>query len=565
MTQRFGSRDCGRALATKPRSCPNAGLPIFVIDQNEMEDFTFIVYDGQKLSRREQELRLSRAKSHIAKTCQRRRRMSEERGALLKQRQKPLAPKRSSDLQDMQRKPAPTLYKGNSDPFDSTAALQVTPRIHQTIVFLQHGFLPTNFPAGKNPGWARGLIGKAHLLERIRSLLSQPAGLTEILPYTTMLATSCGGLQQDVLSFQLQVIRGIKEAILDLTANLDSVLLFTKALFSAALIQHDMDAARIHGSALGFLLSYKVELTGCFSLNFNFVMHTLYYVQELAHISLSRPIIDVSSWAEQYVRHISGPVVQYLEPLHHDFESLLDPCISDDGLRQSYRSLYETVWLWRHETQPAPEITQYMLGAYCIIQHNIDAIRLANYFANFRDELDGAASDAAITSTEEAYLVCQAVLALCLLAYLATFVSSSVVGSRYIWKKHMVFLSQLKGLLTTKLNGQSFEEGEFGTEYRNAFLCAYWIGATWELKEGRGSAWFYERFFKLCERMNLRSWCQVESVLDNFMLAKTALPTGSAWVEPILALANADKYGDIGERQAAGARPGTKLQPGRHT
>lgn len=503
-----------------------------------MADFTFIVYDGQKLSRREQELRLSRAKSHVAKTCQRRRRMSEEREALLKQRQKPLAPKQAPGLQSTQQKQAPPLYKGNSDPFDATLALKVTPRIHQTIVFLQHGFLPTTFPAGSNPGWARGVIGKEHLLERIKSLLSQPAGLTEILPYTTMLSTSCGGLQQEVLSIQLQIIQGIKEAILDLTANLDSLLLLTKSLFSAALIQHDMDAATTHGSALGSLLLYKIELAGCSSLQFNFVMHTLYYVQELAHITLFRPVIDVGSWVDQYIRHISGPVVQYLEPLHNHFEDLLDPCISDSRLRQLYRNLYETVWLWRRETQPAQEITQHMLGAYCILQHNVNAIRLVSCFANLRDELDTTASCTVVSPTEEAHLVCQAILALSLLAYLATFVSSSVVGSRYIWKKHAMFLAQLKELITTKVKGESFEEGENGADRRNALLCAYWIGATWELKEGNGCAWFYERFFKLCASMELRSWSHVESILDNFMLAKLALPHGSTWVDPILALAD---------------------------
>lgn len=503
-----------------------------------MADFTFIVYDGQKLSRREQELRLSRAKSHVAKTCQRRRRMSEEREALLKQRQKPLAPKQTPDLHGTHQSQSPPLYRGNSDPFDATLALKITPRIHQTIVFLQHGFLPTTFPAGSNPGWARGVIGKAHLLERIKSLLSQPAGLTEILPYTTMLSTSCSGLQQEVLWIQLQIIRGIKEAVLDLTANLDSLLLFTKALFSAALIQHDMDAATTHGSALGSLLLYKIELTGCSSLHFNFVMHALYYVQELAHITLLRPVVDVGGWVDQYIRHISGPVIQYLDPLHNHFEGILDPCISDNRLKQLYRSLYETVWLWRHETQPAPEITQHMLGAYCILQHNADATRLVNCFVDFRDELDGTASHDVEAPTEQAHLVCQAVLALSLLAYLATFVSSSVVGSRYIWKKHAMFLSQLKELLTTKVNGASFGEGEFATKYRNALLCAYWIGATWELKEGKGCAWFYERFFQLCERMNLRSWGDVESILNNFMLAKLALPNGSTWVDPMLALAN---------------------------
>jgi hypothetical protein len=432
-------------------------------------------------------------------------------------------------------------HRGNSDPFNATQALKVTPRVHETLMFIQEVFIPTTF-APASQSWVRDFTCESYFKGQATSILNEPPSIGEILPYLTMIATRSKSqeYQHEALTAHLQIVQKAKEALSDPLADPGHLLLFTKALFSSAITQQDMDAARSHGLIFGYLLFQQIELTGSSSLAVGFVINSLFYLLELTHITLQKSIIDVG-WVDPFVRHAARPVIDFLEPLHEKFEGYLDPCISNRRLRDSYRTMYHTFWLWYHQRQPSQEITREMLAGYCLIQHNVNQIKLINHFAYFREKLKDAHD---LSARRVSYLVSQALLAIGLVTFLATFVANPKISMRYVWEKHILFLSQLRWLLTFRWRGGLVLAEEEFWGYRHALLWVYWIGATWEHREGLSDRYFSSRFRNTCRNMNLKTWGQVETVLDGFASTKLALPPPSGWVDIELELAWANHGSD---------------------
>jgi hypothetical protein len=431
-------------------------------------------------------------------------------------------------------------YQGSSDPFNATLAVRVDPRVHQTLMFIQEVFIPTAFAAASH-SWVRDFTCESYFKGSATSILNDPQTLGEILPYLTMIAkrTQCRYYQRQALTTHLRIVQKARATLSDAFPDQYHLLHFTKSLFSSAISQRDIDAARCHGYVLGHLLARQLDLIGSSSLADGFVINLLFYTLQLSHITLERSIIDLD-WVDRFLQHAARPVIDILEPLHDSVEGILDPCISNRRLRDSYRTMYNTFQLWYHEHQPSPEITRHMLASYCLIQHNANQIRLINHFAYFREELNNAQK---MSASRVSYLVSQALLSINLAAFLATFVANPKIGTRYIWDKHIELLSQLRWLLNHRWRGGLvLHEQEFRV-YENLLLWVYWVGATWEHREALSPRYFSSRFRNACRTMNLRSWSQVESVLNRFAMAALALPPPEDWVEIelMVAWANHDR------------------------
>jgi hypothetical protein len=182
-----------------------------------------------------------------------------------------------------------------------------------------------------------------------------------------------------------------------------------------------------------------------------------------------------------------------------------------------------------------------MLAGYCLIQHNVGQIRFVNHFVYFKEELDDAQN---MSSSRVPYLISQALLALSLLTYLATFGANPRIGKRYVWDKHLLFLSQLRWLLAYRWKGGLVLAEEEFQVYRNVLLWVYWVGATWEYKESLSPRYFSSRFRNTCRNMNLRSWSQIEPILDRFAMIALAMPPPEDWVDIELELAWANHSRD---------------------
>jgi hypothetical protein len=434
-------------------------------------------------------------------------------------------------------------YEGNSDPFNATLAVKVTPRVHQTLVWIQNEFIPSNFAGGAaaSRSWIRDYTCDSYFKGQATSILNEPSFLGDILPYLTMIAMSKSQVyEQEALTIQLKVVQKAKEAFSDHSANHSDLLLFIKALLASAIIQQDIDAAKSHATIFGHFLSRQIDLIGSESLVGGFVASSLFYLLQLSNMTLQKSIINVD-WVDQFVLHAARPVIDYLQPRHEEFEGRLDPCISNRRLRESYQIIYHVYWLWYSQNQPSQSITHKMLAGYCLIQHNVSQIRLVNHFVYFREELDDAQN---MSSSRVSYLISQALLALSLLTYLATFGANPRIGKRYVWDKHLLFLSQLRWLLAYRWRGGLVLAEEEFQVYRNVLLWVYWAGATWEYKESLSPRYFSSRFRNTCRNMNLRSWSQVEAILDRFAMITLAMPPPENWVDIELELAWANHDGD---------------------
>lgn len=355
-----------------------------------------------------------------------------------------------------------------------------------------------------------------------------------------MLAVKSGGgdLQSEALSSQLQIIRRIRESMDDLTIDQHKILLLVKALFCSAVAEHTWAAAESHGAILNTLLHRKIDHEGWSAANQDLLINCLFYSLNLAHMTLRKSVLDIGGWIDECHRDTAEPVLDYLAPLHDKFDRRLDASIGDKRLRDTYRGLQETVWLWHQRDRPASDITQLCLNQYCCLEHNVLLSRLVNHYVRFKGELAGAGRT--VPPEREAYLVAQAVLALSLLAFMATFSGNPKIGMQFVWQKHSVFLSEMQTLLCRKLrDGYSLAEGHYKGTYRNALVWAYWVGATWEfadvgLGKGLTQSWYRTMFGEQCQKMNLQNWAQVEGLLRGFAEVKFAQPRGSVWVQCFL-------------------------------
>ncbi|ETN37702.1 uncharacterized protein HMPREF1541_07325 [Cyphellophora europaea CBS 101466] len=513
-----------------------------------MPEYRFVVQSGRKLSHREQQISSSQTKAHAARVAHQRRvvRVQEASALTVAKRicvteYQDEGREQDSRLQDQHESTSLMLYKGNSDPFGAAVATEVTPRINQILTFLQDTYIPNTYPG--SPSWVRSFTCGRFFKDQARLMLSEAPAFCETLPYLTMLASNSGSqaLEREAMSTQLQIIQKTRQAVSSNSeANQQHLLLFTKSLFGAAMIEQDMRAASSHARVLSHLLQRHLDAGTWRSLPVDLVTNCLFFILNHSQMMLRKSVLEIDTWADLYIQHAARPVVEYLAPLHSWFDNRLDPCLSNSHLRQDYRAMYETVWLWSQETRPSPAISQDALNQYCGLQHNVVSIRLVNHFVHFTDQLSRATS-LGMPPRREAHLVCQAILALSLLAFLATFVGNPKMGTRYIWRKHGMFLTRLQLLLMSRLRdgGLLLGEGEFGFEYRHALLWAYWAGATWEHREREADTnpvhgWFNTRFAKQCQVMGLKSWEQVETVLNGFALARLAQPPGSTWVGVLL-------------------------------
>ena len=76
-----------------------------------------------------------------------------------------------------------------------------------------------------------------------------------------------------------------------------------------------MQAARSHGAVFSHLLRTQAERDGWDSLSDELVANSLFFVLQLSHITLSRPVIEVGSWADECLRRVSSSIIDGLEPL----------------------------------------------------------------------------------------------------------------------------------------------------------------------------------------------------------------------------------------------------------
>lgn len=187
-------------------------------------------------------------------------------------------------------------------------------------------------------------------------------------------------------------------------------------------------------------------------------------------ITLSESIFDVGEWVETCLKHKFRPVVDYVAALRETFDRQLDQSLSNTQLRESYRAMYEVMWLWYQKRQPSIDVSQESFGQRCLMMHNVLSLRLVNDYVRFNHQLQ-TIDLLDIPSTDEPLLFAQAILALGQVSFLATFVANPRIGTQYIWKKHELFFSRLRRLLSRRLrDGRLLNEGLFQIPHENCLL-----------------------------------------------------------------------------------------------
>lgn len=540
----------------------------------------FINVTGPDTSRRDHELKVARARSHAAhlswssrrrlKNKQRNARELVNQGAITEvgsdaheRTNQEVATEVSSDaLQrtgqqaltrvvsnvperlnpDVVRIPSPLgfINCGSSDPFDSLAAISVTPQINEIISYTRTRFqtMIVRAPNSDQVGSRTFLLEEYQdYMKALHNEQSAPALLFNFVSYMSNEYSGSSKLELQKLELKQKAFKSLKALLDNNRTRIAPVLLKSLVpMFGGAVLAGDFREAEVHGLQIGRVLEQMRKHPEPCSFETALDVLRVYYIDiQLGLKRMRKPILRPECGVEILKPFLksSDPIAKADKP---SVELELDESLHTEPLRTCFTRIRLT--LPPHISPPANPVPSNAIALSfwpMLTTWNIFSL-LQALFETARSHLEQQPRFEQFLSWQV-----QGMLALSLMAYMCNFGRSFptlTFGS--VASLTDSLLPALRTLLSQRPPVLPAEGAPTDAKhYHRARLWALFMGASCELQEQSlsttttGTPWLVTEFARQARRMQLVKWEKMKPVLDRFEPVDILEPHGLKWVDKL--------------------------------
>lgn len=420
-----------------------------------------------------------------------------------------------------------SLGQGNSDPF-SAFAIPINARVNDLMAFVRESYCPESITKSKD--WERCVsllqdesTAYAHLARVAAAMV--PAGSD----------TRDHQLKNEALILKSKGSQLLRERIRRGVVDYKTAYIMS-CFLCAELHSQEFAVARLHADMLARLFQGHNSPVDC-----DLLQGALYHDTQRATATLTRPSFDVEKWVpEQLAKHFA-PLLEALPDSMslEAMESDLDESIDDGKLKDIIVKLRQGLVLFL-STASAPGHFPFDLKFYMRNLVTISICRLVNHYLDAERTWRSYKGSVAWESTLIGHAHVQAFASLAIILWLRSIArvnNIKVTGSSVPLDANEVLMTRLRESLIAS-QWMTLDHTQ-QTKYGSIRLWAFYVGAYIEQLRAEASGtidledvsnkWFNRKLVLQASAMGLVSWDEVRQRLAKILYTDVLTPHGSRW------------------------------------
>ncbi|KEF55776.1 uncharacterized protein A1O9_08527 [Exophiala aquamarina CBS 119918] len=441
----------------------------------------------------------------------------------------------------IRRSPSPVtiLQRGSSDPFD-VLAVEITPQVNSMLSFYRDTILralcqvdsttglggdiadrtwQSQVESLKDPGHSYALVASASAI----------ASRTAATPHYLNYAAACRLKSIHYLKIKMSE----PDSFLNL-ASMEHV----NSACEAEIYAGNMAGARAHMQWLSRLCMRYLEREPLDRMMLVHLANDFYHDVQISMITMQRTSFDVHNWMPKAIAEAVELASRCLPKFMHDVPDTFNAVI-DDNLRRSLLDRRKAGKLWLEENNE-PVLQPELVYFHALMTGGVHFGRLLDRYLTYK-----AMAVSPEHPLTQIYLHQHLLLGVLYWMYLCG--REVYLGDHLLFDGTGLLLRQLRDSLESA--DLELKPEERTTEYSETRLYALYTGAFSEQRQRsrrpettpQSYCWFTDQFARYVSTMGLRTWSEVEAIVETFLYYRILEPRGETWFEKAMSVSLGDQ------------------------